>query len=267
MSRGAAIFCAAEIREQVETEPGFFRMLCRVPGAFPDPVPGQFVHLRVGGSSDPLLPRPYGIIGFHRAGGDAFFELYYGVVGAGTRLMAALRPGATLPCVGPLGHGYRVDPARPAILVAGGRGVAPLLMLYAAEKPARPSLPFVYGFRTAALGFGVERIAPADRHLATDDGSLGRRGNALDLLASLPAEELAAATLYACGPEILLKRTALFALERGIPCQVSLEAPFACGVGICRGCAIPAAAHDGYLMCCSDGPVFSADQVRWEAMP
>ena len=25
--------------------------------------------------------------------------------------------------------------------------------------------------------------------------------------------------------------------------------------------------HDGYLMCCSDGPVFSASEIRWEAMP
>lgn len=267
MSRGAAIFCEAEITEQVETQPGFYRLVCRVPDDFPDPEPGQFVHLRVGASHDPLLPRPYGVIDFRREGGAAFFELYYGVVGAGTRLLAALKPGARLRCVGPLGRGYHVDPERNAILVAGGRGVAPLLMVYAAEKPRRPALPFVYGFRTAALGFGVERIAPEDRLLATDDGSLGRRGNALDRLAALPEAELRAATLYACGPEILLKRTALFALERGIPCQVSLEAPFACGVGICRGCAIPAAAHDGYLMCCSDGPVFDARDVRWEAMP
>jgi dihydroorotate dehydrogenase electron transfer subunit len=251
----------------VETQPGFFRLVCRVPSSFADPVPGQFVQLRLSERNDPLLARPYGIVDFRREGPDAYFELYYGVVGAGTRLLARFRPGEEIPCIGPLGRGYRVDPGREAILVAGGRGVAPLLMLYAAERPRRQELPFVYGFRTAALAFGVERIDEADRHLATDDGTLGRRGTALDLLADMPEERLRSSTLYACGPEILLEKTARFALERGIPCEVSLEAPFACGVGICRGCAVPAAAHDGYLMCCSDGPVFRADEIRWEAMP
>lgn len=265
---GGAIACTAVIVEQVQTQPGFHRLICRVPAAFADPTPGQFVQLRLGfGGSDPLLPRPYGIAGFRRTPEGAEFELYYGVVGMATRILAGLPPGAEIPCLGPLGRGYRIDPERVPILVAGGRGVAPLLMVYAAERPRRPRVPFVYGFRTAALGFGIDRIADADRHLATDDGTLGRRGTPVDLLADLPADLLQGAALYACGPEILLKRTALFALERGIPCQVSLEAPFACGFGICRGCAIPAAADDGYLMCCSDGPVFRADEVRWEAMP
>jgi len=137
----------------------------------------------------------------------------------------------------------------------------------AAERPKGRAIPFVYGFRTAALAFGLDRIQELDRLIATDDGSMGVKGNALDVLTALPDSILSASTIYACGPEILLERTALFALERGIPCQVSLEAPFACGVGICRGCAVPAARHDGYLMCCSDGPVFSADEIRWEAMP
>lgn len=264
---GAPRFCRAVLTEQIETEPGFFTLRARVPSDFPDPVPGQFVHLRLSTSSDPLLPRPYGIVDFQRDGRGAWFELYYGVVGPGTRLLAGLKPGDEVGCLGPLGRGYAVNAGREMILVAGGRGVAPLLMLYAAKKPERPRLPFVYGFRTRSLAFGLERIESGDRILATDDGTLGRKGTALDALATLPPEELAAATLYACGPERLLKKTALFALERGIPCQVSLETPFACGVGICRGCAVPAAGGGRYLMCCSDGPVFSAGDVAWEAMP
>ena len=261
------LFCLARVEEQIETQPGFFRLLCRVPSEFPDPVPGQFVHLKLSERSDPLLPRPYGVVDFRRYDDHAVFELYYGVVGSATRLLAAMGPGRSIPCLGPLGRGYAVDPSREAILVAGGRGVAPLLRVYAAEKPRRPRLPFVYGFRTAALDFGVDRILPEDRMLATDDGTLGLHGTALDALASLPAGLLERSTIYACGPEVLLKRTALFAIERGIPCQVSLEAPFACGVGICRGCAVPAAGRAGYVMCCSDGPVFEAREVRWEDMP
>ncbi len=262
-----AISCRATVVEQIETEPGFFRLVCRVPATFANPAPGQFVQLRLNDRSDPLLPRPYGIVDFRRESDHSIFELYYGVIGAGTRILARYRPGDSIACIGPLGHGYSFDSGREAILVAGGRGVAPLLMLYAAERPKGRAIPFVYGFRTASLAFGLERIQKSDRLIATDDGSMGVRGNALDLLMALPDSMLSASTLYACGPEILLHKTALFALERGIPCQVSLEAPFACGVGICRGCAVPAAGHDGYLMCCSDGPVFLASEIRWEAMP
>jgi dihydroorotate dehydrogenase electron transfer subunit len=256
----------AVVAEQIETEPGFFRLVCRVPASFPDPAPGQFVQLRLSERTDPLLPRPYGIVDFTRHADHATFELYYGVVGAGTKLLSRFRAGESIHCIGPLGRGYTVDPARPAILVAGGRGVAPLLMLYAREKPRRASLPFVYGFRTKALSYGLERIAEGDRVLATDDGSLGRRGTALDALAALPAATLKDAVLYACGPEILLERTARFAIEHALDCQVSLETPFACGVGICRGCAVPKSSGDGYWMCCSDGPVFEARQIGWEAL-
>ena len=262
-----AIACRATVVTQIETQPGFFRLVCRVPAAFADPSPGQFVQLRLNDRSDPLLPRPYGIVDFYRESDHAIFELYYGVVGAGTKILARYRPLDSIACIGPLGRGYTFDPGREAILVAGGRGVAPLLMLYAAERPKGRAIPFVYGFRTASLAFGLDRIEESDRLIATDDGSMGVHGNALQVLAGLPERLLSSATLYACGPEILLEKTARFALARGIPCQVSLEAPFACGVGICRGCAVPAAAHEGYLMCCSDGPVFSADEIRWDAMP
>ncbi len=260
----APLSCRAVVAEHIQTEPGFYRILFRVPKEFPDPTPGQFVHLSLSKSSDPLLPRPYGIVDFRRTADEAYFELYYGVVGSATRLLAAMREGEECRCLGPLGRGYRVDPDRGAILVAGGRGVAPLLMVYAEERKRRSSVPFVYGFRTARLNFGMDRIAGPDRHLATDDGSLGRKGNALDVLKTLPADLLESSTLYACGPEILLEKTAEFAIERGIPCQVSMETPFACGVGICRGCAVPAAGGPGYLMCCSDGPVFDAVRIDWD---
>ena len=207
-----AIACRATVVSQIETQPGFFRLICRVPATFADPVPGQFVQLRLNERSDPLLPRPYGIVDFRRESDHAIFELYYGVVGAGTRILARFRPSDSIPCIGPLGRGYRFDADRDAVLVAGGRGVAPLLMLYAALRPMGRPIPFVYGFRTAALAFGLERIAESDRLIATDDGTLGVRGNALDLLSALPEALLASATIYACGPEILLEKTALFAL-------------------------------------------------------
>jgi dihydroorotate dehydrogenase electron transfer subunit len=61
----------------------------------------------------------------------------------------------------------------------------------------------------------------------------------------------------------MLKAVARICQERGVACQVSLEAPMACGLGACLGCAIPAAAG-GYLRACQEGPVLDAGRVDWE---
>ncbi len=63
----------------------------------PDPEPGQFVMLRVGQGTDPLLGRPFGVAGFARKGGGGNLELIYRVVGRGTALMAIWKPMVTAP--------------------------------------------------------------------------------------------------------------------------------------------------------------------------
>jgi dihydroorotate dehydrogenase electron transfer subunit len=44
----------------------------------------------------------------------------------------------------------------------------------------------------------------------------------------------------------------------------------ACGIGACLGCAVKSSKHNGvenreYKMVCSDGPVFDAADIDWEA--
>jgi dihydroorotate dehydrogenase electron transfer subunit len=71
--------------------------------------------------------------------------------------------------------------------------------------------------------------------------------------------------VYCCGPVKMLRAVAAMCAERGIPCQASVETVFACGMGVCRGCTVPAREADaGYLMACSDGPVLRAETVNWE---
>jgi dihydroorotate dehydrogenase electron transfer subunit len=77
--------------------------------------------------------------------------------------------------------------------------------------------------------------------------------------------ELASArgtAVYTCGPTPMMKAVALLALEREVPCQVSMETFMPCGVGICVGCALPL--PDGtFARACTDGPVFFASEVVW----
>ncbi len=46
----------------------------------------------------------------------------------------------------------------------------------------------------------------------------------------------------------------------GVPAQLALEAPMACGFGACFGCAVPRRGG-GYLRVCVDGPVIDAAEL------
>ncbi|MBM4058106.1 MAG: dihydroorotate dehydrogenase electron transfer subunit, partial [Planctomycetes bacterium] len=107
-------------------------------------------------------------------------------------------------------------------------------------------------------------------HLATLDGSLGTRGTVVDLLdAQLaagrlgPSDRMQVAT---CGPEAMMAAVARWTAERSIACDVSLETPMACGIGICFTCVAPIRGADGgwdYRRTCVEGPVFDAASVVW----
>ena len=64
-----------------ETAPGHFHMVLGLPIPITDPVPGQFVMVRMHDRSDPLLARPLGIYGFSRRRGEARLELLYREIG------------------------------------------------------------------------------------------------------------------------------------------------------------------------------------------
>jgi len=218
--------------------------------------PGQFVMVRGEWGSDPILGRAFSLV---RAGAGG--EILARVVGRGTALLAAARVGDRLSVLGPLGSAFAPPAAgERCVLVAGGVGVAPLI--YLAEQLAAngPRPRFLYGARSAADLPLRERIAAvSELAITTEDGSAGERG-----LISAPLERLLAdgapSRVYACGPEGMLAAVARIALAAGVPCAVALESPMACGMGTCKGCAVPAA-DGGYRYVCTDGPVFDAAEL------
>ena len=55
----------------------------------------------------------------------------------------------------------------------------------------------------------------------------------------------------------------LWTTARGIECQLSMEQRMGCGYGTCVTCVVDTVA--GRSKVCSDGPVFTAQQLGWEA--
>ncbi len=253
----------AEIAVNQRAAAGTYLMGVRSPEIAAEARPGQFVMIRMGQGMDPLLRRPFSICGVRD---DLVFVLYR-VVGRGTQILSDAREGDALAVLGPLGTGFRwFDKACPPVLVAGGMGVAPLLFL-ADSVAAGPSAFFV-GFGSADQvvrpdALGVQGMGIS---IATDDGSAGHHGLVTELLENhLTGLTGNPGIVFACGPVPMLKAVAAITRKRGIPCQVSLEAAMACGLGACQGCAVRASSGQGraYWHVCQDGPVFDATGVDW----
>jgi dihydroorotate dehydrogenase electron transfer subunit len=224
--------------------------------------PGQFVHLRIARGSDIILRRPFSI---HRVEGERI-EILYQVLGEGTLRLAKKQVGDdSMDIVGPLGHGWSIpDGAAHALVVTGGLGAAPLGML--AEQLAEKGVAL-----TVAMGApGVERLLARDLfeavarrvEVATDDGSAGEQGFVTAISERLLAQETFD-VVYTCGPEAMQRIVVEQAASAGVSCQVSLERLMACGVGACLSCVVSTRA--GSKRACVDGPVFSAEEVVWDA--
>ena len=221
--------------------------------------PGQFVHIRLHDTFDPLLRRPFSIADCNAAKGT--LTLIYRVVGRGTAIMTRLKPGDWLDCMGPLGQGFTLNGKRP-LLVGGGMGLAPLIML--ARTFCSQPATLLMGGRNEQELFWTEIFAGAcpNIHITTDDGSVGHRGFTVDLLPELLSAENFD-MIYACGPHAMLKGVAEISACHNVPCQVSLEEFMACGVGACLSCTCADSTGGKRHKVCTDGPVFWAGEVAW----
>jgi dihydroorotate dehydrogenase electron transfer subunit len=231
--------------------------------------PGQFIMVRPPKFSDPLLPRPFSI---HRLRGDEV-EILFKVVGQGTRQLASLKKGDRLEVRGPLGQGFNFEEDLDPILVAGGMGVAPLLFLAETWKQSRKknqkrSLRLFIGARNKAELLCLNEFERAGVQIftTTEDGSYGRRGLVTLLLAKTIKNPSPKQTLFVCGPNPMLKAVRNWAVQKGIPCQLSLETHMACGLGACLGCVVAKkkGTEIAYVNVCQEGPVFEAQEVFWD---
>jgi dihydroorotate dehydrogenase electron transfer subunit len=257
----------------------------RVPAGFGVPDPGQFVQLLVR-NSPVLLPRPMSVAAAEVRRRGLTLGFLYAPVGAGTRALAALPPGERVEILGPLGRGFPLEEPGTPVLLAGGRGVAPLL--FAAERLAARGrrAELVFGARSRALLVALDqaraRLARAGGrlHLCTDDGSRGTRGTVLDLLERLAPRLQRPLVLHACGPHAMLRAVAGWAMAHGARAHLAMESVMACGTGVCRGCPLPRSeakrrafrgdvtpslwGNAEFAMCCTEGPVFEARDLDWE---
>jgi dihydroorotate dehydrogenase electron transfer subunit len=247
------------LQENVQIARDTYRLSLACPPIAQHILPGQFLMLRLAGTSDPLLGRP---LALHDVlpGPDAKpqgLQILYLVVGKMTGQLATLTPGAQLEAWGPLGNGFPPTPTQHLLMVAGGIGLAPFLALareylglHAYGDPPRQVPPakkvtLCYGARTAEYLAGVEdlRRCGVEVRLSTDDGSAGHHGPVTDLIPAAVEQSPLAARLVCCGPEPMMATAAEVARQLGLR---------------------DAQGNWDYRRTCLDGPVFDAQDVDFQ---
>jgi dihydroorotate dehydrogenase electron transfer subunit len=229
---------------------------------------GQFVMMKAGHSPEPPLRRPFSIMDV--APDRETFTLFVKAVGSGSRELADLPIGHDALCLGPLGTAFAPPPAEvEPLLVAGGYGIAPLLLLSRELRRAGTRPRLFYGGRTRAdlvLRPAVEAL-DLPHEFATDDGSHGHAGKVTDALARHLEGRSRPAALYGCGPHGMLRAVASLAERHGLAAQVSLDPWMGCGLGICLSCVVriqrSGEERGKYRCACTEGPVFDAADVVW----
>ncbi len=271
------------IIENVQIAARTYRVRFECPAIAESILPGQFLMLRLAGCDDPLLGRAFALYDTvdDASGRATMVDVVYLVMGKMTSRLARFRPRQQLDVWGPLGNGFELPEVDRLIMVAGGIGQTPFLALgkeflghraYGNSPQSavhRETATLLYGVRTADLLAGEHdfRSAGIDLRVASDDGSVGHRGFVTELLAEVLDETAdEQCQVVCCGPEVMMERAAEVCVKAGVPCQVSLETPMACGIGICFSCVARVRQDDGtwdYRRTCVEGPVFDAECIEW----
>jgi len=285
----------AAVVENVQLARNTWRIRVECPELARRILPGQFVMVRLAESNDPLLGRPLALYDTYPAadGHPQGIDLVYLVIGRMTRKLQSLAAGARVEIWGPLGNGFRPRATDHLVMVAGGIGQTPFpalaqeyLGLRTYGDPPRTVEPakkvtLCYGVRSAEYLAGLDdfRRLGVDVRVATDDGSAGHHGFVTDVLRKLldeigpvssPADDgqqRVPVRIVSCGPEPMMHAVTELATQRDVLCEVSLETPMACGIGICFSCVAKVRQADGtwdYRRTCVEGPVFNGASIVWD---
>lgn len=290
-------FCGEAAELMAAAEPGqFVELACREISSPRMSTPQLRRPISIAGvSEDPIA---LGLGDGHcgdSCGREVMVRIIYRVQGPGTNWLAHRRVGEDIDVMAPLGRGFHLpkeDDAK-VILIGGGVGLPP--MFFAADRLKRQGCSGILGIAGSATkdmfacdltdethhisdplvpGMYIREFAPSNTPvlLATDDGSLGYKGNVVQMLDNYLESnaDWRGAEVYACGPKPMLRAVANFCEANDMGCQVCLESYMGCGIGVCQSCAVAMrSSADGkepkrYRLVCSHGPVFDAAKVDWD---
>ena len=223
---------------------------------------GQFIGVYPKDRST-LLPRPISICQVNDKK-DAL-RIVYRIAGQGTAEFSSYCEGDSVEILGTLGNGFPTEAAegKKVFLMGGGIGIPPMLEL-ARELPASTEKQIIVGYRDDQLFLKEDLEKNGTVYIATEDGSVGTKGNVID---AIKENALEADVIYACGPMPMLRALKAYAAEHDMDCFISMEERMACGIGACLACVCKTKDKDAHSnvnnkRICKEGPVFDAKEVE-----
>ncbi|MDR0612357.1 MAG: dihydroorotate dehydrogenase electron transfer subunit [Dysgonamonadaceae bacterium] len=227
----------------------------------PEILPGQFVQVLIEDSSSTFLRRPVSVHFVDKEKNELW--LLVQVIGNGTRKLSELKKGSHLNLIYPLGNSFTLpeksDKHGKFLLVGGGVGMAPLLYLGACLQEHDYKPEFLLGAKMKKDILQINEFGKYGKiYITTEDGSTGEKGYVTNhsVLQSVDFD-----LIYTCGPQPMMAAVALYAREKGIACEVSLENTMACGIGACLCCVEKTVR--GNICVCTEGPVMNINQLTW----
>lgn len=256
----------AKLLKKEELKPEIFKFSVQADEIVNTAKPGNFIEIRVNDDIEPFLRRPISIYNMDKERG--ILEFIFQVKGKGTTILSKRNEGELIDIVGPLGFGtFKYSSYENLAIIGGGIGVFPLYELAKNAKNENKNVNIYLGFRNKDLVVLENEFRQVSSQLiiTTDDGSYAQKGFAIDFLKK-DIEAGKIDSIYACGPLPMLRAIRELAIEKNIPCQISLEERMACGLGVCLGCAVKTARSSKdepeYWHVCKGGPVFQAKDVE-----
>jgi len=240
--------------------PRFYRLCIDAKPIAKKILPGQFIHIRVNDTLEPFFRRPFSVYRTKK-----HVEVFYEAIGPGTNILADKQKGDDIDVLGPVGTPFEFPPqgTKQVVMIAGGIGIAPFLILSDVLKKKGYELILLYGGRTKGHVYKMKEFKEnkCKVFIATDDGSVGVKGRVSKLFSKMNID-CKSTYIYTCGPNPMMAAVQAFARKHNLEGQAACEEVMACALGACLGCSIKTT--DGYKTVCCDGPVFDLHSVIFD---
>ncbi len=223
--------------------------------------PGQFIVLM---ASDKGERVPLTVV--ERDTSKGTIKLIFQEAGLTTKILGSMKTGDSLySLVGPLGHPTDIKKYGKIIIVGGGVGIAEIYPVAKAMKEAGNHVTTILGARSKNMLILENELKSVSNelHVATDDGSYGRKGFTTDILEELLGKgkyDL----VYSVGPIPMMKRSSVVTKKFNVKTIVSLNAIMVDATGMCGCCRVTVGGKTYFS--CVDGPEFDASLVDWEEL-
>tara|TARA_A100001015_G_C15017620_1_gene726293 strand:- start:829 stop:1626 length:798 start_codon:yes stop_codon:yes gene_type:complete len=257
---------SAIVKFNSEIAEGIYKTVLFAPKISSSTKPGQFINILPSHNWLNVMRRPMSIAGQN----DNRISIIYKVIGDGTSEMSNWPIDSKVDIIGPLGNYWMNFNNKIPILVGGGVGIAPILNLHNHLLEKKIEHYLIMGARHTREHF-LDHNEKKRILLSTDDGSIGVKGNVVDVLNLFIRDNYKNYKIFSCGPPMMMNSVSDFASKNNMSCDLAVETIMACGIGICQGCTVErklnknAKKHsyrNKYALACIDGPIFSASDIQ-----